>query len=394
MKTLVACLIALAPLSAGAQPTTPLGPGGGPAAPPPAKEEGPVRWTLGLRAQERWEDNPGFVTTGQSSFVTRGGLDVSRTWRSPRGELSVRGEGEATEYHSLPDLSRFMYAGGLAGQYRVSPRFSIAGEQVYSVANALDSAPLRDAGLLLPQVRTETLTSRLSFNAAVTSETTFTGEARYDRFQFDSETLVDGEALVAGGTLSHRLGERSSAGLSYSFVDNRTQGVDSQVQVLRTVWGTRLSPHWNLGASAGVSRLTLPDADAVWNPAGGVDLTGQYPRSEVSLRYSHSISQAFGLGQERVLDYVSAGLSRRLSRRFSVRADGSYGLSRDPEGDAFRIHTVSASGALRVTLTRELGLTLGGGFNRSSEPVGAVVGGPPVRTASALVGLVWDKAWQ
>jgi hypothetical protein len=388
----------LVPLVARAQTAAPpLGPGGAPAGPKAAPaQEGPTRFTLGLSAEERWEDNPGFVTEGVSSFVSRAGLDFSRTWRSARGQLVLRGDGEASEYHSLPDLSRFSYGGALTGDFRVSPRFTIAGEQTYAVSNALEAASLRAAGLLLPQVRTETLSSRASFTALPSSQTTFTGEARYDLFRFDSDALVDGEALVGGATFTHQLGSRTSVGLSYTFVDNETGGAGSQVHSLRSVWSARLGPHWEAGASAGFSRLTQPGAlDAVWNPSGGVDFTGRYPHSEYTLRYAHAISQAFGLGRERVLDLVSASISRRLSERVSVRADGSYALSRDPgEGDAFRIRTVSGSGSLRVTLTRALGLTIGGGVDRSSEPVGAVVGGPPVRTADARVGLVWARAWQ
>src|SRR4029450_9994650 len=147
-----------------------LGPGGAPGVVKPVREGGPVSWTFAFRANERWEDNPAFVPDGPSSFVSRGSIDASRIWRSSRGELTLQGNGEASQYHSLPELSRFAYGGEVTGKYALSPRFSVTGEQDYSVANALETADLHEAGLLLPQGKTQKVTARAPFTAPASAQ--------------------------------------------------------------------------------------------------------------------------------------------------------------------------------------------------------------------------------
>jgi hypothetical protein len=305
-----------------------------------------------------WETNPRRLPDNDdSAFGNTLTAGVSYLQRSRHGQFSFSGGGAYRQYYSDSDLNRFNGNAGLGLSQRLSSTTNFLLRDTFDTAYARDQAFLTESGLLLPQVRTLTNRAFIGLTQQLAPLWRAGVNVRHEHVDFDAPELVDGGQLSGSVNFARQVATASTVALSYEV--RRSAYVDSPALITHTVsasWAGRLGPRWNAAAAAGASRLV----GITWTPYIAADLSARLRNGSLMMRYSRSVSEAYGLGQARVADLFSFNLSRVLSRRFDLVAGYAFGLSSDPQGDAFRFKTHSFSGVLVAKLTRAL--TLSGAY--------------------------------
>jgi hypothetical protein len=103
------------------------------------------------------------------------------------------------------------------------------------------------------------------------------------------------------------------------------------------------------------------------SPIGDVQLAATSRRSQLILRYSRTVDQAFGLGRDRLADVVGASASRTLARAVQFTAGATWSWSKDPLDEAFRFTTVRYETDLRWAFARDLALDAGYLYSRNTD---------------------------
>lgn len=101
-------------------------------------------------------------------------------------------------------------------------------------------------------------------------------------------------------------------------------------------------------------------------PVGEVEVRARVWRTALSTRYERQASQAFGVGQILVTDYVGGMLDRPLTSALGVVLRGGYSVSREPGVGTGQFTYEDYNAGLRYTVARHLTAT-GGVFLRRRD---------------------------
>ena len=202
---------------------------------------------------------------------------------------------------------------------------------------------------------------------------------RHEYVNFDSASLVDGTQIAATGTLSRRVASEQTLGASYVFSSSSSPGRPRWTN--HTVfgsWAGRFGQHWAAAASGGATR----GASGKLRPYAAAELTGEFPRTLLYARASHSLSQAYGFGLEREATILNAGLRQQLGRRLFGSIGVGYDRSREVGADTAPFTGINANGDLSFSLSQHFFLIADALYRlrRSSSP------GAP-ETSGSQVGL-------
>jgi hypothetical protein len=331
----------------------------------------PPRWAVSLGLTGGWEGNPRFLEGEAQPSLTSGVRGTfSFTDVSPRGRLTLAGQGGGTRYAEVSGLNELTYGGSTSGAYRLGRGTTFDFGGAFNQAYTHGYQPLTDQGLLLPQSLVRNLAASVALSQKLSSHTTFSVSGAYQRALFDDPSLSDGASVLAESSLSRQLGPRSSLSFSYSFVDSIVADQRSGLyHTLSLGWNRPLARRIDLSVKAGVARsdvedFTSGDRTVRYDFQGGGGLAGRWKRTGFTLRYDHTLGQAYGYGRERMADLASTGFSRSLARRLDFLVSYGFGWSRELSGSgSFLTHSVTSS--LTWGLGRHIALAAGYNFWRT-----------------------------
>jgi hypothetical protein len=344
--------------------------------PPPAEEidaaaPRPVRpWEYELGVGGGWDSNIDFLVPngpGSTAVFPRGGL--ARVFSSPRGQLRATAAGRWTSY---PDqkLNRYYGDFSLDGEYRSSLSTTWRVNASYDLGYSDSSRILVEQGVLLPVVKTRSLTAVLGLSQKMGAETSLQVEGRFYRTEFDSPGLINGESARGTVELVRQLSSRSTAAIDYSFEytqsDQAGRSYLTHFGSLR--WTRVLSPRSALLLEGGASytpeaaRAGLQAKDTFF---GGATFNRLVKGSNLMLFLRREVAPAFGIGVSRL--EVRAGLSATipLGRAWELRLVASHVQPDAPQaGQALDAQSDDAFLALDLRLGRRLQLSGAGRYRR------------------------------
>jgi hypothetical protein len=368
---LASLLVVVRPPEASAQtPPEPTAPGQIPAISLGGVDPAPGAggWTLSLNYGADWSDNPRFVAfpRGQADRQDSFGAGLSRGWSGRRTQISLSGQGAALFYRDGTVPSSFDYSGATSGSRRLSSRATlILGGSVSSNSSG-ESPELMAAGLLLPLARVRSLNAMGSYSYKASSYSTFSASAAYYRVNFEANAgvtpLVDGSTLSTSASWTRK--RRSSAlGIAYIYERSVTPS-PANIHTLTGIWSGTSFWKFDARARIGASLLAVPSrtgsATPRVTPNVALSLTPRVQGYLPSVQFSQSISQAYGLGRQRVANLFSTSWNKTLTRRVGLTASYTYSHSDDPQDRSFSFESETFDAGLDYSLWK---LSLGGGYS-------------------------------
>ena len=364
-------------------PTTP--DQGAPAAEAGARAiEPPRRWEYGLGVGVGYDSNIEFLLPeGPSSWAISPRGNFSRFFRSPKGELRLGGMANWVGYAEQKDLNRYSADVSLDGSYRSSPNTTWRGRASYDFGYSDSSQTLSSQGVLLPLVRTWTVTGALGVNHQLAQRTSFRLDGRFYRTEFDEQDaealgLVNGQSLRATANLRQALGTRDSVAIEYSLEGalappspERVEGDGRRYYLTHfgsLQWSHLFSPRSGILLEGGVSYT--PDAaraglDRQESFYGGASYSRQVRSSSATLFARREVIPAFGLGVSRIENRFGLTATIPLGRAWALRLEGTHMDPETPEASAFAYGTPDeGSVALSWRLARHFEISSEGRYRR------------------------------
>ena len=193
--------------------------------------------------------------------------------------------------------------------------------------------------------------------------TSVTVDARHERVDFDSPTLVDGSQLALGATINHRRSAVGGLGASYLFVASTTAAQRSESHTAYGSWRRLLGPRWTTGISAGITHSSRAQGNY---PYAVGELGATYGRAFFSARLSTNLSQAYGAGYEQEVRTAGLTVRRAVGRRVTASLSGVFADAEAIQSPAAAAaggsppgyRTLNATGAVRVRISRAWGLDM------------------------------------
>lgn len=322
-------------------------------------------WSLNLSLVETWDTNPRFTGDENGSRVDAIATRLTYTKQRTRAGISFAGDGSLQRFRE-PTEDLWTAGGTLTGFVRPSSRLTLTLNESLAYTLTRRAPQLTEAGLLLPLGRALINASTAGLSLRLSAGTTLAADVRYDRVVFDSNELLDGSQVGTDAVLSRQFGRNDLLSLAYGY--RHSLALATSVDTHTAAVGLRrsLGPRWSASALLGVSSLTPPPGESRrLSPTAALDIGAAYPWSSFNLRYRRDVSQAFGLGRDRVGDLVSLVVRRNIGRKLSLSAEGGYGLSRDPFDPDFRFDTHRYEGDVQYRLFRDLDVVVGYTFTRN-----------------------------
>lgn len=344
---------------------SPSGPQTGPP-PPPEPTLAPARarprpWEYALGAGVGWDSNIDFlVPNGPSgvAVVPRGGL--ARAFWGPRGQLRATAAGRWAGYPEQSELNRSYADFSLDGDYRSAPGTDWRANASYGFGYSDSSRILVDQGVLLPLVKTRSLTVELGLTQRTGARTALRIDARYYRTTFDSPGLIDGESARGTIGLERQLSPRSTAALRYAVEDvlSDQSGRSYLTHFGSLQWTRSLSLRSALLLEGGASytpdaaRAGLEQKESFF---GGASFSRRVKRSSFTLFVRREVAPAFGIGTSRLELRVGLAATVPMGRDWETRITASHARPDTPPA-AERVYAASDDAFL--VIARRLGRRL------------------------------------
>jgi hypothetical protein len=389
----LAALLVLAPAGAWAQATGSstepprTGQDGGQATPslptdevpeivPEAKR--PPRWVASIGLRTGWDSNPLFSETDPQGSWT-GGMtgQFAYAGRYSRGNLSLVGDGAMVRYSDVNQLNEFVYGARANGSWKANPRLDLTFDQSFSSTYTHQNQALVESGLVLPQAVVQRLETAVTAARRLAPRTTLNAVGRYQRVWFPNGELTNGSEATAGLGLSRQLNRGDSVSVAYAYVNDAVPGpsgsrVTNDIQNLTAGWSHQLAQRWSGSLSGGIA-VFVPTGETSRSvvPQGAASIERKTARWSLGGHYSRSVSQAFGLGRQRIADVVGATLTLTMTRKVSGGLVYTKGWNRDPGDSQYSFNDDAVGADLRWTLYRRLVATGSYSFRRSTGATGA-----------------------
>ena len=345
------------------------------------------RWEYAAGVGLLWDSNVGFnLPEGPSDafFVPR--LALARVFAGRHGELSIGAVGQYTGYVEQEAYNRSYGLVGIEGQHASSRRTKLHGSGSYSRGYSDLSRPLLEQGVLLPLVRTDTITGNLGLAQQLGSRTFLRFDGRIYRADFDDPTLFDGQSVRGTLQLENQVSSRNTLGLVYApeyvFAD-RVGENDYLGHYGSLQWTRILTQRTGLLLEGGASYT--PDASQAGLERqvsffGGASLTRRLEQSDLTAFVRREVAPAFGTGVSRVETRVGLSAIFPLGLDWEVRAAGTY-VRPDATDDA--IDTFGDAVDSSITLIRRVGRRLEISANGSFRRRGATGDFPEINAGQA-----------
>jgi Putative beta-barrel porin 2 len=340
-----------------------------PAASPSPLARGRDAFELNLGLQASYDDNVlRTVPAGGGQYIgdATAGLGYRHQWK--RSWLSLGGQAGAQRYSRIDGLSRIDYAGRGLLALTLSRRTKVTFGQGYTSSYTRDIPELAASGLGLPLVVANRVESTLRLERPLMPRWQLEADAKYERLDFPSRLLAGGAELAVAPTLNRRRGRHGWITLGYSFEQGWSEGQSDRVHGVLA--GLRRNPPRGLGylVLAGDAYLERGGRNT---PIGTAELSITRRQGTLVARYDRRVRHAFGLGRQVVTDLLSLNVSRGLSRRLTVAASGTIGVSNDPREPAFRHRSDTYRGLLQWAVSRAV--SAGAGFEHWRSSLGGGV---------------------
>src|SRR5271169_29238 len=257
-------------------------------------------WTLGFNLQQTWQSNPTYSLAGQGDFVSLGRAFLTRNWSSADTVVSLSGQGSGELYHQYSYLDGFNYAGDLKGSHQFSERFDVVADAGVIRSYTRENQLLTGSGLLLPLAIAISTRAQLRPTYKLSSSTSFSANAVYDRFSFDqvstpnAASLINGSSTTLGADLIRQLGREQSASGFYGW--ERTTDTLGDIGTFQTI-GARwkfVGRSTSANASLGMTHFDTSGTrtSSGWTPAVLVGLQGRLSGTAFDLTYNRALSPA------------------------------------------------------------------------------------------------------
>ncbi|HXK10019.1 MAG TPA: outer membrane beta-barrel protein [Vicinamibacteria bacterium] len=337
---------------------------------PAAREVRPPPWELGLGFGVGYDSNIDFlVPDGPSSWAMQPWADVTRVFSSRSGDLRLGGSGRWVGYPDRTDLSRYYADASLDGNYRTSPATSWRVTGHYDFGHSDSIATLSAQGVLLPLVKTQSLTGGFGMTHRFGQRTSLRLDGRIYRTEFDrsdpaSLGLVDGQSIRGTVGLEQRLGPRDTLAIEYSLESALARNVSVSAAEGRRYylthygslqWTRLFSPRSGLLLEGGASYTPDYALAELARPEGffgGATFSRLVKRSRLAIFARREVTPAFGLGVSRVDSRFGLDIATPMGRAWRLALSGTYTRPETPEGAAF---AYGISNEALFTLGRRLG---------------------------------------
>ncbi len=328
-------------------------------------------WSFYVGTEGAYESNPNFQAppNDPSDFSGSAGGGLAYSHIGPKASFSLSGDGRGLFYRELTDLNTFAFGGTMGGSYRPGPKTQMAFNGSVKSDYTRRSDILLSQGIVLPQSQVLTMRIGASLSHAFTTRTTFSASGRFERAQFETEGLNDGDTYGGTASLGHRVSEKVSLAVSYAHDESSSEvqkrSIDTAYGSIRMV----LSPRSILEANLGASSVGGGIGERKVSPYGGARIDVKHPRTFMSLAYSHQVRQDYGVGRITESDLGSFNFARTFGRRkASFNTSLTYSLNRAQSGlpQILRDKTVGATAGLQVPIARRLRADSGYSYYRSS----------------------------
>jgi hypothetical protein len=341
----------------------------------PASSSGTTQapgWSFYIGTDGTFESNPNFQAPPNdlSDFSGGAGGGFAYSLTGARGTLSLSGNGRALFYRELTDLNSFTFGGTLSGGYRLGPQTQLMFNGTVSSDYTRRSEILLSQGIVLPQSQVLTMRFNTSLAHSFSTRTSVSASARFEKAQFDSSSLNDGQTFGAAARLSQRLSETASLSIGYAHDESDSevlkQSIDTAYGGARFLVNPKLDIEMNAGASSvggslGARKVT---------PYGSAAINLKNPRLNLSLGYSHLVRQEYGVGVLNESDLASFSLSRAFGRRNATfSASVNYGFNRSSRASLqdYSYRTSGATAGLQVPMGRRFRADAGYSYYRTSQ---------------------------
>lgn len=340
----------------------------------------PRPWDYGLGVGIGYDSNIDFrVPDGPSSWGVTPRGNLARTFWSPRGELRLGGTGSWSAYSDASDLNRYDVTLSIDAAHRSSPSTSWRAAGSYGFGYGDSSTVLIEQGVLLPRVKTQTLTASAGVSRQLGTRSSLRIDARAYRTDFDDQDplalgLVDGQSFRGTIGLERKLGPRDTTAIEYSlesvlgrFAVTGDGERDSYLTHFASLqWTHILSARSGLLLEAGGSYTPDVEASGLGQRGsffGGATYSRRLGRSTASLFARREVLPAFGLGVSRVENRFGANVATPLGRAWRLAFNGSYTLPETPEDDVFSYgESTDVSGVLARRVARRFEVSAEGRY--------------------------------
>jgi hypothetical protein len=363
-------------------------------APSPAAAQTPTNaWNANVGVHASWYNDPFSGTPGQPGYVEGIRMGLGYTMNNPLTQMAFDAYGMGTFAQGTGGTDHINYAGAFAVTHhatsRLTLRFSEAVVSLYA-----NGAPLLAAdGLIYPLTVTRTNDVDGGFTYQFTPRTSATVSARHTYAGFDGTPgLTNGWQFRTNASLARQLSATDTVDVTYSYRLSEFQGdpaKNTDTNSLTAGWTRQVSEYFSFSADLGVSHIHRANTTSEYGFVADAALTHKLQRGNISLRYSHGFSQAYGFGRDRLYDTVGLVYSRPMTRNLSATALGVYGRSTDPFDPLYGFDTQNYNLGLQYVLAR--GWVLGGSYGWLYR---SQVGTPSRSTHNVNASLTYGWEWR
>jgi len=273
------------------------------------------RFEFSLRLQGAYDDNVFRTAAEVDGYIGDASAGLSYSRQSRRSSVQLEGQATAERYREFGELSRIDYAGRGALNLTVFRKTTVNLNQTYASSYTRDIPALANEGLVLPLVVANRGESTLQVGHPLSSRWRVDLDGRYERVDFPSQQLSNGEELTVFPSLQRRFGRFFSAAMGYAFQESRSGGFTDQAHGVLA--GVRRRPPKGVGYLLLGGAAYLPETQATIGIGTG-ELSFNRKKDRAAARYERSIKHAFGLGRQVVSDLFSFSVSRDLARSLSL----------------------------------------------------------------------------
>lgn len=339
----------------------------------PAGAQAPAvqsRLTALLRGD--WDSNARFLPGQGGAWSSNLGLVLEHDRRLPRGTLSLSGNGGATYYPGVDGLSRVDFGGRVSGSLDPNPGTHLSASQSVTRAYAPELADLTGAGLVLPRTSVLSGFSLLSLEQRLGRSTRLVTTGNFQWLRFDEIALQNGSELGGRALVLRSVGRFSSLGLGAGARRSTTMGQSQASESLLASYVRTPGRGPKLQVEAGVAFL---DGSPRRPVVGTASLSQNGRRATLELKATRNVSQAFGLGRERIADLGDLTATFSLTRRLGASASAVYGVSRETEDTNRELQrSASLAAGLNFKLSRSWLAALGYVHQRSEQRAESTTG--------------------
>jgi hypothetical protein len=269
-------------------------------------------------------------------------------------------------------------------QYKLSPRTTLTGQDVFSQNSSLFNEPYSFAGVTISGSSDSTspiviypYTSQLMDSTGVNLGYQFSrnsmigGGGSYSLFHFTNSTqdagLYDSYTYGGSGFYSRRVSARGQyIGLRYAYSRSTTDTYSTTTgnQNSSLFYSTEVGHAFSLSVSGGADYVTINSpgypTSNTWAPSGTASFGWHGRQTNVSASYARAVSQGWGFVGAYKSDTLGLSLGRELGRRLTGTISGNYSdvqnLAALPTSATEAGHTIFGRASLAYGLTEHMAL--------------------------------------